>query len=287
MSNPYQAWVKSYVKHQAKGNTLPLGGFIPPRRRKIRVQAPRALIFSPHPDDECIIGGLAYRLLNELGFRVVNIAVTLGSRAERRDERWSELCAACQYLGFELEPAGSCGLEKVTLASRAVDPTSWKTKVAALREVLHRHRPSVVFVPHDDDWNQTHLGVHALVLDALAGFSCLVIETEFWGAMRTPNLMVEISDNDVADLMAALSFHAGEVRRNPYHLVLPAWMQDNARRGTELVGGQGGKSPGFQFATLYRLRHWHDQVFQPCYTGGKMAGQNDDLGWIKVMAKQG
>ena len=35
------------------------------RRRRIRrspPDAPRALIFSPHPDDECIIGGLALRL---------------------------------------------------------------------------------------------------------------------------------------------------------------------------------------------------------------------------------
>ena len=52
--------------------------------------------------------------------------------------------------------------------------------------------------------------------------------------------MVESSAADVADLMAALSLHVGEVARNPYHLRLPAWMIDNVRRGAELVGGQGG-----------------------------------------------
>lgn len=44
--------------------------------------------------------------------------------------------------------------------------------------------------------------------------------------------------------------------RNPYHLGLPAWMQDNVRRGGELVGGQGEAAPDFAFATLYRMRRW-------------------------------
>ena len=46
--------------------------------------------------------------------------------------------------------------------------------------------------------------------------------------------------------------------RNPYHLLVPAWMQDNVRRGGELVGGQGGAAPDFTFCTLYRLRRWRD-----------------------------
>ena len=57
-------------------------------------------------------------------------------------------------------------------------------------------------------------------------------------------------------MMTALSFHVGEVQRNPYHLLVPAWMQDNVRRGGELVGGQGGAAPDFHVRTLYRLRRW-------------------------------
>src|SRR4030095_10183194 len=81
-------------------------------------------------------------------------------------------------------------------------------------------------------------------------------ETEFWGQMTDPNLMVEISARDLTGLITATSFHVGEVQRNPYHLLLPAWMMDNVRRGTELVGGQGGTAPDFTFASLYRLRKW-------------------------------
>ena len=71
-----------------------------------------------------------------------------------------------------------------------------------------------------------------------------------------PNLLVESGVQDVADLVAALACHVGEVRRNAYHARLPAWMMDNVRRGAEWVGGQGGAAPDFTFATIYRLRQW-------------------------------
>ena len=64
----------------------------------------------------------------------------------------------------------------------------------------------------------------------------LLVETEYWGQMHAPNLMVESSEADLADLLAALSHHIGEVRRNPFHLRMPAWMQDNVRLGAEVVG---------------------------------------------------
>jgi len=59
------------------------------------------------------------------------------------------------------------------------------------------------------------------------------------------------------------------VKRNPYHLRMPAWMQDNVRRGAELVGGQGGPSPDFMFATLYRVRRWKNGRLEDAYAGGK------------------
>src|SRR6185503_8564509 len=132
---------------------------------------------------------------------------------------------------------------------------------------------------HDDDWNSSHIGTHHLVVDALTrlgeDFSCYTIETEFWGAMDTPNLMIESSEGDVADLIAALSFHVGEVRRNPYHVRMPAWLMDNVRRGGELVGGQGGAAPDFTFATLYRLQRWRAGKLEHVYDGGRYLSCTD------------
>jgi hypothetical protein len=41
--------------------------------------------------------------------------------------------------------------------------------------------------------------------------------------MAEPHLPVESSVADVADLVAALACHVGELRRNPYHARPPAW----------------------------------------------------------------
>ena len=71
-------------------------------------------------------------------------------------------------------------------------------------------------------------------------------------------------------MITALSFHVGEVQRNPYHLLVPPWMQDNVRRGGELVGGQGGAAPDFSFATLYRVRRWASGELQPVWPGGRI-----------------
>jgi hypothetical protein len=95
---------------------------------------------------------------------------------------------------------------------------------------------------------------------------------EFWGQMENPNLLVEIGADELAGLVAALSFHAGEVKRNPYHARLPAWMMDNVRRGAEWVGGQGGAAPDFTFATIYRLRQWSHGRLANVLKRGKFLG---------------
>jgi N-acetylglucosamine malate deacetylase 1 len=276
--NPYHRYVSELARLLTDGRQFPLGGFPVPARTVRAPDAPRALIFSPHPDDECIIGGLALRLLREAGTRVVNVAVTLGSNVARRAGRLDELKAACDYLGFDLVQTAPGGLENINLKTRTGHSAQWRASVDAVAAIIADQRPQVVFFPHETDWNSTHIGTHYLLIDALSrqapDFSCHVVETEFWGAMATPNLMVESSVTDLGDMMTALSFHVGEVRRNPYHLLVPAWMQDNVRRGGELVGGQGGAAPDFVFCTLYRLRRWIDGELRLTYDAGQTVPAN-------------
>jgi N-acetylglucosamine malate deacetylase 1 len=271
--NPYHQLVSDYARLISEGKQFPLGGFERCPRPALPVAAPTALIFSPHPDDECIIGGLALRLMREAGFRIVNVAVTQGSKKERQQERLQELQGACDYLGFDLAQTTAGGLMGVNLKTREQDPAGWAASVKVIAELLLVHQPRVIFLPHEHDWNSTHIGTHFLVVEALESLphevDCFFVETEFWGQMSTPNLTVELDAPTLADLVTATSFHAGEVRRNPYHLLLPAWMMDNVRRGGELVGGQGGAAPDFTFATLYRLRRWRTGKVEPVYTGGK------------------
>ena len=271
--NPYLHFVSDYARFAKEGKAWPLGGFPRCPRPTTAPDAPVALIFSPHPDDEVIIGGFALRLLREAKWNVINVAVTQGSNKARQPERWSELKACCDCIGFGLVPTVPGGLDKVNVATRENDKAHWAASVKVIADLLATHRPKAIFLPHDTDWNSSHIGTHHLVLDALrklpVDFRTVAVETEFWGQMPSPNLMVEISTPDLADLITALTFHVGEVRRNPYHLTLPAWMVDNVRRGGELVGGQGGAAPDFTFATLYRLRRWNGRELEKAYDGGK------------------
>ena len=271
--NPYQRFVSDLARVMAEAKTLPLGGFPPRPRPQIRPDAPKVLLFSPHPDDEVIIGGLPLRLMREAGMNIVNVAVTQGSNKARQQERLQELAECCRYIGFGLMQTGEGGLEGINLKSRGQNPDQWNDSVARIAGILSEQKPAIIFFPHDDDWNSSHIGTHHLVVDALSRlgseFSCHTVETEFWGAMDDPNLMVESSEEDLAELIGALTFHRGEVRRNPYHLLMPAWLMDNVRRGGELVGGQGGAAPDFLFGTIYRLRRWRQGQFEAILPRGR------------------
>jgi LmbE family N-acetylglucosaminyl deacetylase len=281
MKNPYRSFVSRYVRLTRQAATLPLGGIPPAQRPRVKNAAPKALLFSPHPDDECIVGGLPLRLLRELKMNVINVAVTQGSKKERQAARLAELKNACDYLGFGLITTREGGLEKINPEGRAQEPANWSAAVGIIANILADNTPHTVFIPHDQDYNTTHIGTHLLVLEAMQKlgpeFSCFVIETEFWAAIPAPNLMVESSAKEVADLVAATSFHVGEVQRNPYHLGLPAWMQDNVRRGAELVGGQGGVAPNYPFATLYRALKWTGGKLEKAFEGGRQMTSQDDL----------
>ena len=240
--NPYLKFVESVLAGVESAREITVSGKTEPIQ-----SSSKALLFSPHPDDECIIGALPIRLTHELQMQVINIPVTFGSNVDRQAGRAKELKDACDYLGWGNHQ------EKADLQS---------LEVSDVVRILERFQPEIIFFPHAKDWNSRHISTHFLIIDALkqmgSDFKCATVETEFWGAMDDPNIAVESDVATVAELVAATSLHVEEVARNPYHLLLPAWMQDNVRRGAELVGGQGGAAPDFSFCTLYRLRKWQN-----------------------------
>lgn len=279
MSLPFDAFVKDLVDADIRARRVTARSFLAPTIRPAK-GAPVALLMSPHPDDECIVGGLALRLRDE-GWRILNIGVTLGSRADRREPRRRELAAACKALGFDLLVPGRDGLHHVNAKTRASLPAAWQRNVAAIATILQREQPRVILAPHRDDWNTTHVGVHLLLRDALAAVprdhAPWLVETEFWGQLSNPNLAVELTPNHVTRMVSALALHRGEVARNPYHLRLPAWLQDNVRRGAERVGEQGGSAPDFHFATLYCVRRWTRGRALRAWTTGRFAPASETL----------
>ncbi len=259
MTQPYADFVREFEALLERGESLPRGGLKPAPLPAPKPDAPLVLILAPHPDDECIVGALPLRLQREAGWRVAAAPVTLGSRPDRRSARLAEFQGACAYLGWE-------GL---TVGGRE------------LGELLRRERPSLVLFPHAEDANSTHRRVHALALDALrsvgSGFRCAVAETEYWSTLADPNLMVETPAAAAGELVAALSFHGGEIERSPYHVLLPCWLADGARRGAELVGAQGASAPAFRFASLYRLSAWNGAALERAPGPGRIAPAGADL----------
>jgi N-acetylglucosamine malate deacetylase 1 len=224
--------------------------------------APACLVFSPHPDDEALVGGLPLRLRRECGWRVINVAVTLGSRLDRRAARWAELQDSCRLLGFELLGAGLApeeGLEGIRPAEAQAKSPVWQTAVTRIAALLTQYQPQAVVCPHALDGHEVHIATSLLVQQALQTSPLLcthLLLSEYWSTQLEPRLMMELSDADVGHLMQATALHVGEVSRNPYHLSLPAWLIDSARRGAERVGRQGAAATGMAFAALYGWQRW-------------------------------
>lgn len=278
-TNPYKDFVEKFSKLMREGKSYPLGGYSSSKPR-ISDDSPKVILFSPHPDDECLTGALPLRLMREMNMNIINVPVTFGGNVRRRKERYQELKSACDYLGFKILLVQEDGLSNINIKGKIERPKNWASAIEKIANILKKERPYMIFLPHDKDFNTTHTGTHELVFNSLhlsPNFGCYVVEWEYWAPMERPNLLVEVSRDYLVELITATSFHAGEVKRNPQHVNLPAWMHDNVRRGSELVGGQGCTVPNFEFAALYRLRRWINSNISDLFEEGRFISSRDNL----------
>lgn len=222
------------------------------------------MILSPHPDDECISGALALRLMHENNAHIVNVAVTLGSNKDRQEERRKELLNAC----------GELEAECLFLSE------SWAAKAKELKSLIQKYAPQVIIAPHQKDHHPVHIKTAELirkVLPTLKKEKLILASSEFWGVMKSPNLLLEVPAEILELQMKALTHHVGEVERNPYHLRLPGWMIDNVRRGSEIIGGKGTQAPTMAFGVLYKVELFDGQKLRK---PGKLPGfltSSDDI----------
>lgn len=282
--NPIQDFVRRTAKLLESAKSAPLVSFEFPDHVARDSNAPVGMIFAPHPDDECINGGLPLRLYREKGFRIINVPVTLGSDLSRRKTRQIELENACRFLGFEIEFATDEGFENITPEDRENEVFNWNLAVKATARLIGKLKPEILFFPNRYDRHPAHCGTNLLVLDALrnmpADFSCITVENEFWQAMETPNCLIELSEEIVGDLISALTFHVGEVERNPYHVTLPSWLIDNVRRGSEIVGDAGSAAQDFTFGVLHRMSRFEDGLLEPLFDSGEFFSEKADINSI-------
>lgn len=241
---------------------------------------PSVLLCSPHPDDEALTGALPLRLLHEQGATVINLAVTLGSDPSRQAARWAELTEACAVLGFGCRRLATPPGFDLKAGGQGKE---WQAAVGSVAHLFEELVPDVVFFPHPEDHHPAHVATSRLVSAALVLFTTgreqavTAVETEYWRPMATPNLLVGVSMEDLAQLLAAVTCHRGEIMRNPYHLTLPARLMDSVRRGGELVSSSISARPDFLFGELYRVSLWEDGHNQPLARDHNWFGPDRDL----------
>ncbi len=284
-------YLSGLLQQVESGRKIPLGPSEPSPQLAHKVPVVRRPLriayCAPHPDDESLSGALALRLQLETGARVTVVAITLGRDEGQHKRRLRELESACSALGFSLlVPNSPRGLEEVNLQSRQKRRALWLRNRKMLQMAFEEIRPDMVFAPHHDDFNSTHIGTHYLVVDALRQYlaqkkrpAVMLAETEIWHQMNGPNLMVGITPEAVATQLVAACEHGGEMLRNPYHILHACRLMDNVRRGSEVVGGQGAAAQPYPFAELYRIRFVAGNKVLAAKPGGKMVGPEDPLGF--------
>lgn len=201
---------------------------------------PRILILSPHPDDECLMAGCALRMQEEWGAVVTVVPYSYGSNPARRLARQQELKDALGVLGFQLLDPRSGGLEKLTEAE--------------FLDAVKKIDPELIISPHARDRHPVHVEAHQLVANAMMNQKKTIwIQTEYWQANEQPNAFVPLRGDLVVKIGEALMKHQGEIQRNPYHLSLPGWYMDQARRAVELIPGFGNALPITAFGQLIEI----------------------------------
>lgn len=207
-----------------------------------------ALHVSPHPDDEVLGCGATLLALKAAGWRVVNLACSLG-RPGDHERRRAELAAAVACLGLEGVVA-----DPPVAMSAGDDLAAAEDRVAEMVAAeATRLRPDLVLSPHPED---AHHG-HAVVGRAVAR-KAVAARWWAWGVWRdlpAPNRYVPYGDATMATLQAALRAHAGEVTRNDYEELLAARARVQAILGAERVCGFGsGPASAEPFADLLEER---------------------------------
>lgn len=196
---------------------------------------------SPHPDDESIGAPATLLALRDAGWRIVNVACSLGA-PEEQARREAELREACRRSGFLLEVVdqarGVDGLRNMRSADAEPILTS------AVRAALDRYRPDLVVAPSPHDRHPGHEVVGRAVVAALAQ------STEapplwlwgLWADLPLPTLAVSFGADRLAEIVAMLEAHSGELGRNDYRRLVRGRAEMNASLGPERVFGFGASA---------------------------------------------
>lgn len=197
---------------------------------------PTALHLAPHPDDELIGAPATLLFLRDAGFRIVNLACSLG-RLVDRERRRSELTEACRRIGFNLEivePPAEISSGDELSASEA-----YLTQVA--REHVERLRPSIVLSPSPHDGARGHELVGRVARNVLRGGKSRWWMWGVWAELPLPTIVTLFSEERLDEILSALAAHTGELGRNDYRVLVRSRAEANSILAAERVFGFGAE----------------------------------------------
>jgi LmbE family N-acetylglucosaminyl deacetylase len=241
------------------------------------------LSVSPHPDDELLGAPAALMALRDAGWRVVNLACSLGRPADRARRR-AELVEACRLAGFELLiphgiPAIGRG-DDLVLAQRALS--------AAIGAALEDVQAGLIVGPSPHDGHHGHEVVGRAIRDAVEAHG-EPLHTIFWGLwadLPLPNVIVPFGQRRLAEIQRALGAHAGELVRNRLDRLVTSRAVAAAVLGPERVFGFGVSGTDSDYAELLTDVAWSPaegwkltapRELDPAQPAAAEGGQ--DVGW--------
>jgi len=215
--------------------------------------APVVVGVAPHPDDEILGAGATLPALRDAGWRVVNVACSLG-RAADRERRRAELIEACRIARFELVIA-----DRAPPIRAEDDLVLAQAELArAIADVMTDTGAQLLVGPSPHDGHHGHEVVGRAICDAVEGHGrpCQVMFWALWGELPLPNLFVPFDAARLEELGDALAAHAGELARNRLDRLLEARAVANAVVGPERVFGFGGRGGSDRYAELLTSVTW-------------------------------
>ena len=215
------------------------------------------LHLAPHPDDELLGAPSSLYALRDAGWRVVNVACTLG-RPAQREQRLAEVTEACARAGFEL-------LVEVTPAD-------------AVAEVA----PALVVGPSPHDHHPTHERVGRELLAAVrhAASPSRVWLWALYADLGRPTLVRPTDATRLAEIASALEAHAGQLARVDLVRLLRARAETAAAIAAERVLGFGSPQldlPGAELLTELALEDGRFRLCEPRVAAADELGEAGPL----------
>ena len=199
-----------------------------------------ALHFSPHPDDELLGSPATLMELRDIGYRVVNVACSLG-RPKDRARRKKELEAASELSGFEPDipdqPVAMSSSDDLIVAEEQL--------LELVQHKVGQYAPDVVISPMPHDRHPGHELVGRSVRKALMNIPRRTPRWWMWGlwaSLPFPTIGTKFNEARLREILTALAAYEGELERNDYRRFLRGRAEMNTAIAPELLFGLGAQA---------------------------------------------